>query len=223
MEFLKYIIKITKAFFSKELSYENPTPPEEREEKVYTEVQGIQIEKDFITLNKYSRPGLKRKGVKAIEVHWVANPNATARQTRNWFQMLKSGKYGYASTQFAVGLDGEIIQMIPEDEIAYSSGARAKDFKPGIIDRFGVRPYYWTISIECQHIDWAGKMNAETVKSLMNLCVHLCEKYNLTAKDILLHYDITGKICHKWYVTNPKEWDAFKDIIDGMLLRRRKK
>ena len=76
----------------------------------------IEIREKLLPINKYSRPGRKRKGVKGLEIHWVANANTSARFNRRWFET--SGRYG--STHYIVDLNGKIVQMIPENEIAFS-------------------------------------------------------------------------------------------------------
>ena len=30
------------------------------------------------------------------------------------------------------------------------------------------------------------------------------------SQDIIRHYDVTGKICPKYYVDNPEAWDGFR-------------
>ena len=38
-------------------------------------------------------------------------------------------------------------------------------------------------------------------------------KYGI--KDNIRHYDVTGKICPKWFVDNPSEWEKFKLELEG--------
>ena len=181
----------------------------------YTSDVDIMILKDFLTPNKYSRPCSLRVGTKAIEIHWVANPNTSAKMNRNYFELRKGGKHKFGSTQFLVDLDGDIIQAIPERERAYSSGA--KRYKDGIKAWLGNPPYKNTLSIECTHIDWSGKMTNETYESAVRLCVYLCRKYKLTARHLILHFDISGKCCHRWFVNNQTAWGKFRDRVDKEL------
>ncbi len=82
------------------------------------------IIKKFLTPNKYSRPQKKLGEIKAIVIHWVANPNSKAISNRNFFESRKNGKKGYGSAHFIIGLQGEIIQCLPEGEQAYHVGAK---------------------------------------------------------------------------------------------------
>ena len=124
----------------------------------------MNIIKDYLTVNRYSRPGKKLKSVKGIVIHWVQNPMTSAKFTRNWFEILKGGKYSFGSTQYVVGLKGEIIQMMPEDEMSYNCGARK--YREGIKEKLGKYPNGTTIGIECCHTNWDGEMTTETYKSL---------------------------------------------------------
>lgn len=176
----------------------------------------MKIENDLLTINEYSRPGTKLKKVEGIVIHWVANPNTSAKANRNFFENRKSGKSGYGSAHYIIDLDGSITLAIPPEEMAYHVGA--KTYRSAAIKQLGSYPNSTTLGIECTHIDWNGKMTEETYNSLVELCVELCKKYNLDPTvDLYRHYDITGKLCHRWFVDNPKEWELLKKKVkDGI-------
>ena len=121
----------------------------------------------------------------------------------------------FVSTHFIIGLNGEIIQNIPLTEITYHTG---KITNKTTIEKLGKTPNLCTIGIECCHLDMNGKMNRITYTSLSDLVVFLMKRYNLNVYDnLFLHWHIYGKDCHKWFVENPVEWDAFKLLIKGKL------
>lgn len=151
----------------------------------------------LLTPNPYSRPQTKLKKVKGIVIHYTANPGTTAQQNRNYFEGLKDSKITNASSHFIVGMEGEIIQCIPSSEIAYASNERNED----------------TLSIECCHPDETGEFTKDTYESLVHLTAWLCGKFNLTADDIIRHYDVTGKKCPLYYVEHEDAWKQFlKDV-----------
>lgn len=153
------------------------------------------INVDLLTPNENSRPQKELREVNAIVIHYVANPGTTAKQNRNYFEGLKDSKATSASSHYIVGLDGEIIQCIPLNEISYASNDRNSD----------------TIAIECCHPDATGKFNDKTYDALVLLTAALCKTYNLSPeKDIIRHYDVTGKLCPLYYVENEDEWYGFK-------------
>jgi N-acetylmuramoyl-L-alanine amidase len=168
----------------------------------------MDIKEMFLTPNKYSRPQKEMGDLKGVVIHYVANKNTSAEANRNFFELRKNGNYGYGSTHYIIGLKGEIIQCLPENEISYNCGARK--YIEGIQDKLGKNPNYHTIGIECTHFDDFGRMTNSTYISLIELTQNLLKRYSLTSQDLYRHYDITGKICHKWFVDNPNEWDIFK-------------
>ncbi|MDE6710129.1 MAG: amidase [Oscillospiraceae bacterium] len=138
----------------------------------------MKIEQKLLTPNKYSRPQIALKNVTKIAVHYVGNPNTSAMANRNYFENQKTAGR-YVSSHFIVGLQGEIIQCIPLNEISYCTNQANS----------------YSVSIECCHPDSTGKFTEKTEQSLAELCAYLIEKFGLGVDDIIRHYDVTGKQC----------------------------
>ena len=100
-----------------------------------------------------------------------------------------------------IGLEGQIVQCIPLNEIAYASNGRNYD----------------TISIECCHPDETGKFNEATYDSAVKLSAWLCVRFGLTSENVIRHYDVTGKNCPKYYVENPDAWIQMKSDIAAQI------
>lgn len=173
----------------------------------------MDVQEKLLTINNYSRPGIKLNSVKGVVVHWVANPKSTALQNRNFFENRKSGNSGYGSAQYIIDLNGLIIRCIPENEMSYNVGS--KTYTTDALNRLGNYPNNCTIGIECTHLDWNGVMTTETYNALVELCADLCKRYRLNPlTDLWLHKEVVGwKDCHKWFVNNPNEWIAFKQKV----------
>lgn len=62
-------------------------------------------------------------------------------------------------------------------------------------------------------MDDTGKLNEATYHSLVSLVAYLSEKYHLDRDHIIRHYDVTGKICPKYYVEHEERWEEFKDDV----------
>ncbi len=170
------------------------------------------IFKDYLTVNKYSKPATKLKLIKGIVVHWVGNPNTTAKQNRDYFENRKDGKNGYGSAHEIIGLNGDIVICIPDSEIAYHSGS--DNYVEGIQQKLSNYPNDCTYSIETCHTDWDGKYTTETFYSLVNRLAELCRLYKLDpSKDIYRHYDITGKECPKYFVKYQHQWDTMLKAV----------
>ena len=152
------------------------------------------LDVQLLSINENSRPGIATDGVRGVVVHYTANPGSTAQNNRDYFESLKDTGENQVSSNFIVGLDGEIVQCIPTSEIAYASNSRNND----------------TVSIECCHPDETGKFNDATYDSLVHLVAFLCGKLDLTMDDVIRHYDVTGKDCPKYFVEHEEAWSAFK-------------
>ncbi len=162
-------------------------------------VEGLSIQHQFLTVNPYSRSGKNLPRVNGIVVHYTANPGSTAQNNHDYFESLKNKKTASVSSHFIIGLKGEIIQCIPLNEVAYASNNRNKD----------------TISIECCHPDKSGKFNTQTYQSLQKLVQALMKTYHLDQDNIIRHYDVTKKICPKYFVDYPEEWKKFLDSLEN--------
>lgn len=160
------------------------------------QVEDIKIKQMLLTPSEYTRPQTPIKPT-AIAWHYVGNPNTTALANRNYFEGLKDSHETKASSHYIIGLEGEIIQCIPDIEKSFCTN-EANDY---------------TISIECCHPDNTGKFTEATYKSMVWLGKYLMQKYDI--KNNIRHYDITGKICPKWFVDNPNEWEKFKSELEG--------
>ena len=151
------------------------------------------IDEQLIQTNGSARRGKKLEEVKNIVIHYVANPGTTAKQNRDYFNNDDTK----VSSHFVVGLEGEVIQCIPLDEISSATNDRNVD----------------TISIEVCHPDESGKFADATYESVVKLTAWLCKKYNLTQNDVIRHYDVTGKDCPKYYVEHPAAWKQLQEDI----------
>ena len=156
------------------------------------------LDVELLTVNPYSRPGTAIGTIRGIVIHYTANPGSSARQNRDYFEGLKDSGETHASSHFIIGLDGEIVQCIPCNEISYASNDRNDD----------------TISIECCIPDETGQFRTETYQSLVTLTSWLCRRYGLSADQVIRHYDVTGKLCPKYYVEHPEAWEQFKSELE---------
>ena len=166
------------------------------------------VEKDYLTVNPYSRPGDALEKIDGVVIHYVGNPGTTARANRNYFESLSSGEEGtYASSHFIVGLDGEVIQCVPLTEVAYASNTRNDD----------------TVSIEVCHPDETGEFSPVTYARTVELTAWLCRAFRLDPEtDVIRHYDVTGKECPRYYVEHPEAWDAFRADVAAETERQNK-
>lgn len=165
----------------------------------------MNIDKQYLTVSNYNRPGTKRGRTTAIACHYIGNPGTSAQANRNWFESLKDGKGTKASAHYIIGLQGEIIQLIPEEEISWCTNSANS----------------YTISIEACHPDSSGEFNDATYASYVELCADICKRWGLDPQKggLIRHYDVTKKVCPKWFVDHPEAWEQFKrDVATAMLV-----
>lgn len=159
----------------------------------------MNIEEQLLPISSYCRSGEKQGEIQYVVIHWVENPESSAMWNRNYFNSFATSHEKTASSHYIIGLKGEIIKCIPEDEVAFHSGSYSMNRK--------------SIGIENCHPDWEGKFNDKTYNSLLELCVDICKRYNLSVNNIIRHYDVTGKECPKYYVKNIEAWVNFKNDL----------
>lgn len=157
-----------------------------------------ELDVQLLTINPYSRPGYALDGINGIVIHYTGNPGSTAQGNRNYFESLKDTHTTKASSHFIVGLEGEIIQCVPTAEMSYASNNRNRD----------------TISIEVCHPDETGLFKEETYQSLIHLTAWLCNRSGLGTEAVIRHYDVTGKICPKYYVEHEEAWEQLKQDVE---------
>ena len=158
------------------------------------------IEEKYLPINPHSRVGELRIATKQIVIHYVANAGSSAEN--NWKYFKNSGVN--ASSNFIVGLDGEIIQCMPINEVAYHAGNKDVNYN--------------SIGIEVCHPDADGKFSKATYQSLIKLVSWLCKKYGISRKNVIRHYDVTKKLCPLYYAGEPgsegyRRWEELRDDI----------
>lgn len=170
-----------------------------REKKISQQLEKIKNAEmpDFIDTQLIdkgnARSGEELERVRDIVIHYVGNPGTSAQNNRNYFAKPDT----LVCSHFVVGLEGEVIRCLPLNEKSAASNHRNRD----------------TISIEVCHPDASGEFNEDTYNSLVRLTAWLCELCDLTEKDIIRHYDVTGKLCPIYYVEHEDEWESFKEDV----------
>lgn len=158
---------------------------------------------DLIHINNISRPAIALDAVHDIAIHYVANPGSSAKANRDYFDSLDNpaveGAGRQASAHLIVGLEGEVVQCLPLNELAYAVRSRNPD----------------TISIEVCHPDETGKFSDVTYNTLVKLTAWLLQQEHLTPDHVIRHFDCDGKACPLYYVEHEDAWNKLKqDIAD---------
>ncbi len=190
------------------------------------------VKERIITKNEFSRPGMKRPGTKAIDVHWNGNPGMDEYMLVDYFASLAEQDKTddrpdrYAGANIIIGPMAAII-IVPIDEITYTAGAkRTSQYTVAARRRFGEfwltnnpqTPNWLTCSIEMVHPDATGRFAPETLSHAAQVIRWILDEHFtwLWPHDVIRHYDITGKECPKWFVAHPGDWWDFIEQIKSL-------
>jgi len=180
----------------------------------------MEIIEDIIPKGEGIRTGKKLTKLLGLVVHWIGVAQPKASVIRKNFQYEEFG------TQYIIDwYTGEIIHCVPDDEVCYHVGSSYgyTDLKEELVGK--KNPNWYFVGIECcidpkTHIaeDFGtpgkymdlGKPSDAQYKNLVEFAAYFLGKHGLTSDNLYLHWDITGKICHAWFVKDLARWRQFK-------------
>ena len=164
-------------------------------------VQKPEMIEKFMKINKYGRPGTKRRRTTKIAFHFTGQHDVSAKNTVSYFSNVVAngyrvnGRYIYASSHLVVGLQGELYYIVPFNEIAYTTNSANA----------------YSIGVECATTGADDHYTDEEYKTMVKTGAWLAQTYKLDPRvDFIRHYDVTGKICPRYFVNNVKAWKQFK-------------
>ena len=197
----------------------------------YTDPDGnssINIQQQLLTINENgNRPGRKLNSAKSVVMHWTGVPGQTAQQTRIFFGLPSTG----TSAHYVVGQEGEIIQMIPDDEVAYHAGGVGNALTEFANNNYktpngNIAPNLYTIGIEVNPEKADGSYSKAAYKSSASLAAKVLNNNGLGSilgvlfkGNLVRHGDITGKNCPKKFMDNNFSWFCFKISVCFELLK----
>tara|TARA_Y100000310_G_C20188230_1_gene581308 strand:- start:37 stop:615 length:579 start_codon:yes stop_codon:yes gene_type:complete len=183
-----------------------------------------EIKTMYMAVNPFTRPGTERTDTMAIDWHWNGNAGMSEYVLSEYFHGLaKQNKDDdipdrFAGTNYVVGEDA-IIEIVPPGEKTYTAGAdgRRSFYTPGAKRVFGpeytkyeppwLSPNDLTVSVELVHPDSTGQFPPRTVYKAVLLGAYLSTLYPGAVH--MRHYDITEKLCPKWWVLHQEDWESF--------------
>ena len=152
----------------------------------------MKITDNLIPKGKYNRPGTKSTP-KRICVHYTGDCGASADRLALFFTANTAAE---TSSQYIVGINGEVIRCVPDDEVAYAAAGQNAN----------------TIHIEVCYKDKSGRFEEATIAALNELVLYLMNRYGISAENVVRHYDLTGKHCPAYYVDSTR-WAALHERI----------
>lgn len=160
----------------------------------------MNITDKLIPVNNYNRPGTTSKPAR-ICVHYTGQAGTGSDRLALYYANVAAGMFpgkpeSWTSTQYIVGFSGEVIRIIPDNEMAYAAANQNKG----------------TIHIEVCYKKASGEFEQASKDALHELVQELMTKYNIPADKVVRHYDLTKKLCPYFYVDETR-WAALHEYI----------
>ncbi len=160
----------------------------------------MKITDRIIPKNKYNRPGTASKPAR-ICVHYTGQAGTDAERLALFYANVAAGMFpdkplNWTSTQYIVGLSGDIIRIIPDKEVAYAASGKNSG----------------TIHIEVCYKKQSGEFEEASKAALRELVQYLMKKHGIPAEKVVRHYDLTKKHCPMFYV-DENRWAVLHEFI----------
>ncbi len=140
-----------------------------------------------------------------IVVHYTANDGDLAKSNCVYFQTAGRN----ASAHYFVD-ETEVWQSVLDKDTAWHCGTSGS-YKHKYCRNSN------SLGVEiCSEKDTKGEyyFNTETIENAISLVKYLMEKYDISADNVIRHYDVTGKICPAPFVNNTILWANFKNRLE---------
>ena len=150
--------------------------------------------------------------IKYIVVHYTANDGDTDESNARWFKSAYRG----ASAHYFVD-DDSITQSVPDNYVAWSvGGSRYSNYKTtGGAKLYKKATNTNTLNIEmCDDIK-NGKydVSEKTLQNTVDLVVAKMKEYNIPMSNLIRHFDVTGKSCPAYFVSDENKWMDFRNRV----------
>lgn len=171
----------------------------------------MNINRQYMTKINFTDKNSQER-IKYIVIHYFGGISTAKNLAAYWAR-----EYAGASAHYAVGHDGEIYQIVEDEDIAWHCGAKSyKHAECRNANSLGIEMAVKKKDTSTQNVtdkDWY--FTKETVRATVELTRSLMKKYNIPAENVIRHYDVTGKICPNPYYYNMFEdtWETFKEAI----------
>ena len=163
---------------------------------------------EFVSCDPSNYRAGRTQPVRYIVMHYTANNGDTARNNCDYYHRVGGLQ---ASAHYFCDEYGA-MQSVLECDTAWHCGARA----------------YWhpecrngnSIGIEMcsrKRADGSYYIKPETVANAATLAKGIMQRYGIDTEHVLRHYDVTGKICPKYYVENEDAWLAFRQNVSARI------
>ena len=154
-------------------------------------------------------PARNAQAIRYIVIHYTGNDGDTAMNNAKYYAstVVKSSAHYFVD-------DKEIVQSVPDLHTAWAVGGGKYPSCPqtGGGTLYNICRNTNSISIELCDTERNGVYAPapETVKAALALTRSLMQKYNIPQKNVIRHFDVTGKLCPAYWAgrENAAKWKA---------------
>lgn len=164
--------------------------------------------------NYYSSTTRPLKNIKKVVIHWTGNNGDNALNNAKYFQSAKRN----ASAHYFID-DDYVICSVKDTYSAWAVGGGLKDQKSSYAKN-GAKYYKKytnsnTLSIElCDTVkDGVKGITKKTRENAVAFTAKKLKELGLDAGDLIRHFDINGKLCPIYFVTDEADWNKFKKEV----------
>lgn len=165
--------------------------------------------------------GAKRalKKIKYIVIHYTANDGDTDEANSKYFK----NNIVKASAHYFVD-DDSVTQSVEDNRVAYHCGGKrySNYKKTGGAKFYGKCTNTNSLGVEMCDTVKDGKHNVskKTLNNTIDLVKKKMKEYNVPEDKVIRHFDVTGKICPKYFVESEKAWKEFKDKLTADIKKK---
>lgn len=143
------------------------------------------------------------RNIEYIVIHYTGNKGDSAKNNVDYFarEKVKTSAHYFVD-------ENEIWQSVHDADIAWHCGA--KNYKHKTCRNSN------SIGIEMCLLDKVGNIRLKTIDNTVNLVRELMQRYNINSKNVIRHFDVTGKNCPEPMITNDKLWHDFKKKLEDI-------
>lgn len=140
--------------------------------------------------------------IEYIIIHYTANSNDKSVDNLNYFARTVTK----TSAHYFVDENGA-GQSVKDENTAYAVGAKSYIHEKA--------RNYNSLSIEmCNSLN---SVPEAVRQNTIILTAYKMKQYNIPIENVLMHNQVTGKICPRPWVNNPNEWTRFKEDLQKYL------
>lgn len=160
------------------------------------------VHKDYVSTVNCTKCTAKEN--KYTVIHYVG-AEGDAKNNAMYFQKEKRG----ASAHYFVGFNGDIWQAVDDGNIAWHCGAtRYKHNQCRNTNSIGIE---LCCHKNADNVTW--RFEKATVNKAAKLTAMLLHQYDIPLKNVVRHYDVTGKVCPEPFVRDKKAWNDFLGLV----------